>query len=1573
MAVSNTTPRIFYTGNGNTTDYSFSFEIMNATDLEVRTDAYQNQLGTTATATASIAAGAVTGFTIGAGGTAYTTEPTVVLSGGGGSGATATCTISNGAVNSITVTAGGSGYTTSPTVTFTGGGFAFEVIGTTEDTASTGTVRFRTAPTNLQPIAIQSNRSPERTTDFTDGAALSAPTLNREFDNLNIASRDNKGIRQQTIQVDKTDADSFHANGDVKANLTLPNKTTRASKYLGFDSDGNVTALGIIASANDLSDVDTTGVADGKILKYSGASSKFVVADDNDFDNTDFDNRLATKDTGDLSEGSNLYFTNARVDSRITSDWLIDEDNMSTNSATKLPSQQSVKAYVDSQVASKDNTDEITEGSTNLYFTNARADARVNLQTGANLDLSSKTTAHLTEGSNLYYTDTRANSAFDTRLATKSTSDLSEGTNLYHTNARADARIAAADIDALNNVITSGITNGQALVWSTANSRFEPGDAGVSYTWANDVDANGNDLSNVKDLTIHSTGKLDMNYRDIENVNEITFIESGGTRGAIHDLTNLNFKGDQSGNHIYGDSTVSANGDLFFVSQYGIMDFKATNNTDGNSGINGQINLHADSNVNLFARPNSYQSDPDADGAIGLTAGQIADSDTNAITLTAHRIKFVGGFGKTNETGIDDVTITSVGSGYNNSGGQPTVSFSGGGGSGAAATAVVNSSGQVTRVDITNPGSGYTSLPTVAFTGGAGSGATGTAVMNKSNVFRLSGDMGTAGQVLTLSGTTDKVASWSSLPTQSTIGNYTFSGNTMNATGDMLLNPQGDSALGFVKIQGVALEANTITSNAEALTDHNRLVIKEGQLDEAFTFTSNVGSQYNTTLKLNTVAGNLKQVIETDSGLRIKTSANDLELQPAGSANVTVNQGHLVVSDSGISGPNDTDIKINPEGTGKINLERGEITTSSNADITLDPHGTGKIRIGDDVDIVSNSNKDIVLAPGGSGQVKIDDINVGGGEIDNTVIGANQAVAGTFTNLTGSGTISLNSLTYPSSDGTANQALLTNGSGTLSFGTVATVSNNTNNRVLTATGGADVNGEANLTFDGTDLVVGSTGGRITVDNITVNSGIGAGNLALTTPLSVANGGTGATTFADNKLIVGDDASNLQAKTELDFDGTRLKVIDLAIETSKIKISDGNTTTIKTSVANDHLIIKPDQTGATGNYGAQGEWGWGGGVTHINGPLSINPTDTPDIGELYNQGIQVTGTHDSWPALVLASKSDSGKFGNVWFLRSEGDGTDARVSDGATLGGFYASGFAASGSGQNYNTVSSSCFFKAAGDHSDSNSGGFFQVRATSEDDTSLRTVTNFQGNRAHFNPDNQNIDFRVDGDSNDNLLFVDAQTEQVIIGAGSTDDITFDTKFAIEGNGSEHPCLRIDSNATNKTAELHLVNPTGAGASSGASIAFAEGTTRQTYMHHSFNSGYWQITTTGGEVFRINEGSTVATGDFNDTSDRGLKENIADISDATSIVKQLQPRTFDWKGEKADRGGSAGFIAQEVKAILPDLVDGEEYDETKPLEERTKLSIRTHGIVSYLTKALQESIEKIESLEARIKTLEDNQ
>ena len=55
-------------------------------------------------------------------------------------------------------------------------------------------------------------------------------------------------------------------------------------------------------------------------------------------------------------------------------------------------------------------TDSLGEGSSNLYYTNARADARVTA------GFSSKSTSDLGEGSNLYYTTARVNAAIDARV-----------------------------------------------------------------------------------------------------------------------------------------------------------------------------------------------------------------------------------------------------------------------------------------------------------------------------------------------------------------------------------------------------------------------------------------------------------------------------------------------------------------------------------------------------------------------------------------------------------------------------------------------------------------------------------------------------------------------------------------------------------------------------------------------------------------------------------------------------------------------------------------------------------------------------------------------------------------------------------------------------------------------------------------------------------------------------------------------------------------------------------------------------------------------------------------------------
>ena len=119
------------------------------------------------------------------------------------------------------------------------------------------------------------------------------------------------------------------------------------------------------------------------------------------------------------------------------------------------------------------------------------------------------------------------------------------------------------------------------------------------------------------------------------------------------------------------------------------------------------------------------------------------------------------------------------------------------------------------------------------------------------------------------------------------------------------------------------------------------------------------------------------------------------------------------------------------------------------------------------------------------------------------------------------------------------------------------------------------------------------------------------------------------------------------------------------------------------------------------------------------------------------------------------------------------------------------------------------------------------------------------------------------------------------------------------------------------------------------------------------------------------------SGDFNDTSDEKLKKNIATISDgAIEDIKKLRPVTFDWIADSKNNNVS-GFIAQEIKEVLPNLVSGTEYDPTlNDPEKGTKggiksegYSINSIGVTAHLTKALQEAIAKIETLESEVAAL----
>ena len=281
-----------------------------------------------------------------------------------------------------------------------------------------------------------------------------------------------------------------------------------------------------------------------------------------------FDTRLATKDTDDLSEGSsNLYFTNARSRSAISA-----SGDISYNSSTGVISFTQSSAPVTSVNTQTGavvlDTDNISEGSSNLYFTNARARSAISASGDISYNSSTgvisftQTTAPVTsvntqtgvvvldtddvsEGStNIYYTDTRANSAIDARV-TKSFVDA-----LNVQAASVDADSVALGTDTTGNYIQT--ITGTANKITVTGSGSESAD--VTLTLPDDVQI-ADSLTVAGNLTVNGTlTSLDTTNLDIED--NLFQLNAGLTGSPVNDSGMLINRGSSDNGIFMWDESV---------------------------------------------------------------------------------------------------------------------------------------------------------------------------------------------------------------------------------------------------------------------------------------------------------------------------------------------------------------------------------------------------------------------------------------------------------------------------------------------------------------------------------------------------------------------------------------------------------------------------------------------------------------------------------------------------------------------------------------------------------------------------------------------------------------------------------------------------------------------------------------------------------------------------------------------------------------------------------------------------------------------------------------------------------
>jgi hypothetical protein len=236
-------------------------------------------------------------------------------------------------------------------------------------------------------------------------------------------------------------------------------------------------------------------------MLYDGGSSHFGFINLGSEINSYINSAFSVKSTTDLSEGTNLYYTDARVQTKlgdISGNIIPDTDvtydlGSSTHKFRDLYLSGSTIHLGSIELSDNGGALEVTPiagGSTSTFATTTYVTTAISnlVDTApATLDTLNELAAALGDDANFSTTVTNSiatklatadfTSTANTWLTTKSTTDLSEGTNLYYTDARVRTHITGADLDMGSNDIT---TTGKMLF---ANMYATTGDLPSATTY----------------------------------------------------------------------------------------------------------------------------------------------------------------------------------------------------------------------------------------------------------------------------------------------------------------------------------------------------------------------------------------------------------------------------------------------------------------------------------------------------------------------------------------------------------------------------------------------------------------------------------------------------------------------------------------------------------------------------------------------------------------------------------------------------------------------------------------------------------------------------------------------------------------------------------------------------------------------------------------------------------------------------------------------------------------------------------------------------------------------------------
>lgn len=386
------------------------------------------------------------------------------------------------------------------------------------------------------------------------------------------------------------------------------------------------------------------------------------------------DKTFVTLNTTIVPEGTNLYYTDVRADARITAqkgaaNGLAPLDATSKIDASYLPSMSITNTYVvASQVAmlalTAQTGDVAVRTDLNKSYILAGTDATVLADwqelltpTDAVLSVNGLTgsvtlsTTNIGEGTNLYYTATRFNTAF----SGKSTTDLAEGTNLYYTNARGIASTLTGYTSGAGT-ISSADTILQAIQKLDANDATNANLTGVVTSVGNATSIANGAITNAMLANGAVANLSGTNTGDQTNItgNAATVTTNANLTGPITSVGNTTSVASQTGTgSTFAMSagptfsgTTSFSGSISMSAAIGIISSDTSDGSDTKGVLlngGGGTTYNTTRGAYIYLLGNEYSGaggaiaivagDSSSNGAIGLYTGDGAGTPVNRLNV----------------------------------------------------------------------------------------------------------------------------------------------------------------------------------------------------------------------------------------------------------------------------------------------------------------------------------------------------------------------------------------------------------------------------------------------------------------------------------------------------------------------------------------------------------------------------------------------------------------------------------------------------------------------------------------------------------------------------------------------------------------------------------------------------------------------------------------------------------------------------------------------------------------------------------------------------------------------------